>query len=488
MKKIFLLILLLVLPFTTFAADLLEVYQQAQASDPIFQQAIAQRFSTKEGVPISVSALLPNISLQATPSISRLGYAGTNYSSIITNTPGFFSPRNNTQRAYTLTLTATQTVFNFAQFSTVANAVALSKSADATLNAALQDLMVRVAKAYFAVLQDEENVSYSEASKLFNQEQLDQVKQQYRVGLKTLTDMYTAQASYDTAVANYIAAQTALANDKENLRVITGRYYPRLSQLSDHFPLISPKPASVENWVQTAMRQNWSIKSFQYQVDASRQLIRQQFAGHLPNVTLDGTVSRSYTNNLNGYATLNVRSGPGTISEKSIGLTVNVPIFAGGGVMAQTKQAIYNFEIAQQQLEQTVRGTLNQTRQNYLNVIAGISKVSADKQAVKSNLSSLAGMEASYRVGTETLVDVLNQQKLLFQAQLNYAQDRYAFVNNFLALKQAAGTLSFNDLRAVNVWLMDKQRPSVSKKALKAELKYTYPKTAMDKNETKLIA
>ena len=135
---------------------------------------------------------------------------------------------------------------------------------------------------------------------------------------------------------------------------------------------------------------------------------------------------------------------------------------SGGGNIAQTKQAVYNYQNAQQQLDQTTRNTLNSTRQSYLGIVAGISQISADKEAIKSSISSLQGMEESYKVGTETLVDVLNQQQKVFQAQTQYAKDRYAFVNNVLALKQAAGTLSFDDLRAINAWLYEKDASDVN--------------------------
>lgn len=485
MRKTVLLLATFLCSLSAQAADLLEVYQQAQSSDPTFLQAVAQRLSTKEGLPINVAALLPNLSVSGNPTVSRIGYAGSNYTTTAGANTGFLSPRNLTQRSYTLALTATQTVFNFAQFSAVAQQYSLSKYADATLNAALQSLMIRVAKAYFAVLQDEENLTYNEANKLANAEQLEQVKQQYNVGLKTVTDVYTAQAAYDTAVSQYIQAQTTLANDRENLRVITGKYYPHLSILSDHFPLVSPEPNDMEEWVRTAERQNWSIKASQYQVTASKQVVRQQFAGHLPTVQVQGSLSRQYADNINRYISFQERVGPGTMSDKSIGLNINVPLFAGGGVIAQTNQAVYNYEVSQQSSEFTIRNTINNTRQSYLNVVAGISKVTADKQAIKSNISSLNGLEASYRVGTETLVDVLNQQQKLFQAQTQYATDRYAYVNNLLLLKQAAGTLSFNDLRAINTWLSDKPKPKASKKSRGGVLGYQEPGIASNNKEVK---
>lgn len=463
-KRYSLLALLLSWQPITHAANLIEVYQQAQISDPIFQQAVAQRLSTKEGVPISLSALLPNIQLAANPSVSRIGYAGSNFDPVMSGSGSYLNPRNLTERSYTLSLTLTQTVFNFAQFATVAQQVSLSKSADATLNAALQSLMTRVASAYFAILKDEDNLSYAEASKLAYAQQLDQIKQQFNVGLKTNTDVFTAQASYDSAVATEIAAQTTLANDRENLRVITGIYYPHLSRLSDNFPLITPKPQNIDQWVQIATQQNWSIKAAQYNVSSVREVITQQEAGHLPTLNVQVAASRQYEDNINLYSSFTERNGPGTISDRSVTLNFNMPIFEGGGVIAQTNQAKYNYQVAQQQLEQTVRSTLNNARQSYLSVVAGISQIKADKETIKSTTSSFEGLETSYQVGTETLVNVLDQQQKVFQAQTQYATDRYAFVNNILALKQAAGTLSFTDLRAINAWLIDTERKVIGKR------------------------
>lgn len=476
-KKLLLLITLLGWQLSAQAADLLEVFKQAQISDAVFQQAIAQRLATKEGVPISVSSILPNILLSANPGVSRIGFSGTSYQQSVPEI-GSIYPRNVTQRSYTLNMTLTQTVFDFAKFSTVAQQSALSSGADATLNAALQSLMTRVSKAYFAVLQDEDNLRYSEASKTAFAEQLNNIQQQFKVGLKTTTDVYTAQASYDSAVASYIAAQTALINDKENLRVITGVYYDHLSSLSEAFPLVSPQPANVERWVETALRQNWSIKSSQYAVQASREVIHQQFAGNLPTVNAQVSSIRQYTDSIDKYNVFTDRNGPGTQTDRQFEINVSMPVFSGGGVVANTRQAQYNFEVAQQQLEQSVRGTINTTRQSYNSIISGISQIQADKQAVKSTISSLEGLEASYRVGTETLLDVLNQQQNVYQAQKTYAADRYAFVNNILALKQAAGTLGFDDLRAINAWLTDKPENPVSKKAEESRIRKKHSRTA----------
>ncbi|MBA3661590.1 MAG: TolC family outer membrane protein [Gammaproteobacteria bacterium] len=440
-----------------FAADLLDVYKQALLSDPIFQQAISQRLVTKTGVPISFAAILPNISAQFNPTVTRTGFSGS-FFQVDGDTGIPLTPRNNTARAYTLALNLNQTVFDFAQFAAIAQQISFSKGADATLNAALQDLMIRVANAYFIILKDEDDLRFAGATKRAYHAQLSQVRQQYQVGLKTITEVYIAQASYDSAVANEIAIQNRLANDKENLRVITGLYYPNLAYLSEAFPLVIPFPQNMEAWVNIAECQNWNIIAAQYNVNAARTNVKQQFAGHLPTVALQATMDRFYVLNINGYNSLINRNGPGTQTDRSIGFNIQLPIFSGGLVNAQTDQAKYQFQVAQQQLEQTLRDSINQARQSYHGTISGISQIKADKQTIKSTISSLQGMEASYQVGTETLVNVLNQQEKVFQAQTEYAKDRYDFVMSILRLKQAAGTLGFNDLIAVNRWLIERGR------------------------------
>src|SRR3990167_495828 len=427
-------------PYDPNTADLIQVYQQALVSDPTYQQAIAQQLYDKQGVPINVSALLPALSFQGAPSISKSQYTGNTV-----------QPVSNTTKQYILNLNLTQTVFNMAQFMAVAEARSLSKQADATLNAATQDLMTRVASAYFAVLQDEDNIAYADAAKMFYGKQLEQIKQQYAVGLKTVTDVYTSRASFESASANYIAAVNQFAMYKENLRVITGTYYPKLAKLSDTFPLISPQPANIEAWVKKSIQQNWSIKAAQYAADAALQNVKQQFSGHLPTINIAGTMSNTYVTNTGDSVVLD--EGSSRQINRAATINLNIPLFQGGYVTATTQQAQYAYQKSLQGLEQATRMAINMTRQSYLSIIASISQIIADKQAIKSATSSVQGLEASYQVGTGTLIDVLNVRQALLNNEKEYAADRYSYVNNLLALKKAAGTLSTSDLQAINSWL-----------------------------------
>jgi outer membrane protein len=198
MKKLLIILFTALTCTNAFAtADLLDAYQAALTNDPTYLQSVASLRSTKQNLPISVAALLPAIAAQATPSITKTH-------NLTTST----LPPNTTLKYYKLTLSLSQTVFDFGKFSTVGKTLATSKSADAQLNAALQSLMTRLASAYFAVLQNEETLNYARASKKAYANQLNQVKQQYQVGVKTITDVYAAEASYEASTAEVLAAET----------------------------------------------------------------------------------------------------------------------------------------------------------------------------------------------------------------------------------------------------------------------------------------
>lgn len=463
MKKALLLIMTLVTISTQArAANLLQVYEQAITSDPVYQENIAKALATGEGVYISLASLLPSITGSYAPYLSDETSSG----------PAAVLTGDHTTRGYNMQLNATQTLFNYAQFTNFAQSRATAKQACATLNFAAQDLMIRVAKAYFQVLEDVDILKAALSTRAAYAKQLDQVNQQYKVGIKTITDVYTAQASYEMSDADYITSLNTLENDRENLRVITGHLYPTLSSLSEEFPLVQPNPSNINTWVDTATRQNWQIKAAQFGAQAAKINIAQQEAGHLPIVNVQGTYAVQFSDDF-GSTKKDALSLPGSAQFHiaTATLNLNLPLVQGGLVLAQTRQAKDNYRLASQQLEEQFRTTVNVTRQSFLNVIALIAKLSADKKAIQSSISSLEGMEAGYRVGTEILVNVLNQQQQVFNNQRVYAHDRYAYINNLLALKEAAGTLSPDDLAAINCRLgkaidLDNEFPSKVRKMI----------------------
>lgn len=427
----------------SYGANLVEVYQDGLKSDPTYLAAKTTYMSALEDMPIAFGALLPQIGVESTDAfMSKTDVTGSRSS--------YDDPYS--KRGYGFDLNITQQIFNYTYFQDFREAQANVKAAAATYYAAEQDLMVRIANDYFTILKDEEIVRYNEANVNANKRSLDQAKQQYEVGLKTQTDVYTSQAAYSTAISEEVSAKNTLANDEENLRAITGRTYKDLAKLSDDFPLAKPDPINIEDWVQVSVNNNWSLKSSHYTALAGLKEVKAQFGGHLPTVNVQGDYG-------NDYDYLNASEASQSGSERTesgkVSLNVDVPIFSGGTVTAENKQAEYNYQTDLHNEELEYRTVVTDTRQDYLDVMSGISAVSADKSAVQSNESSLQGLEAGYKVGTQTMIDVLNQQSLLFSAQQDYVNDRYNYVLDLINLKNDAGTLSADDVAAINEWLGD---------------------------------
>jgi outer membrane protein len=424
------------------AADLKTAFMAAQRSDPTYQGAEATYKAAQATIGQAHSKLLPNLTLTGSWMHADTDInTETNYS----NTPGDVKSPTNTL-IYTLALT--QPLFNWQAIAGYDQIKATVKQAAATYAFYTQDLINRTASAYFAVLQAQEVLRYTEAQKAALNRQLQVAKQRYEVGLDPITSVYDAQSQYDSTVALYIANENSLANQKETLRQITGQLYPNLARLKDEVPLLQPEPANIDEWTKRAEQQNANLQAQRFAVLAAEKNIKVQSAQNLPELNLAGTYNSSRVTQTNFSASQ-------TVSGLAYGVNLTLPIYSGGNINAQTEQAQYQYQAAVALLEFTHRQTLANTRTAYLSVIAEISQIQADQQAIKSAAAALASNEAGYKVGTQTIADVLTAQSNLYRAQTQYATDRYAYVTNTIALKEAAGTLNANDVEQINAWLTD---------------------------------
>lgn len=411
--------LTLVGPTTVQAATgLLEIYHEAQQNDPQLQQAASTRHAQHELLPQAHALQLPNLSAQGT--LSR----------------NYINNRDNyTSHDYGLFLD--QPIYNRGNQVRVRQARITAKQADVDYTTAQQNLILRVAQAYFDVLSAAADVTYAKANKEAIGRQLEQAKRRFDVGLATITDVQNARASYDQANATEIQNRNTLADKKEALREITGRYYPEVRDLKDKIPLTMPKPASQQYWIEQALKHNPSLESAAYAADIARQNIQLQRSGHYP--TLDFTAS--YSDN-NSTGLLDQRGG-------AIGLQLNIPLYQGGAVNSRTREAAYQYEAAKQNREQIQRALVRQVQDAYQSIQNAISLVKALQQATVSGRSSLEATQAGYEVGTRTIVEVLNAQSALLGSKRDYAKARYAYLMNKLSLRQAAGNLSEADLESI---------------------------------------
>lgn len=419
------------------ATDLMDIYQQALENDTTFKQAYDAYMSSSEAIPQARAALYPQIGInsQVGRDLNRIkaGLASTHqeYNSNLWQ------------------VTASQTIFNYQAWAQVQQAKASVKGAQATFNDAAQNLLLRTAKAYFDVLFAKDTLEFAEAKKRANKRQFDQATQRFNVGLDAITSVYEAKAAYDQSIATVISASNNQVNQSENLRKLTNHVYDSLAPLrNSSIPLIKPDPDDVNQWIDTGLKQNYKLLAAKYALESSKENVKALSAGNWPVLSIQSNAAQ--THNSVGGTSFYV---PSKQTQANVALAMNFPIFQGGLVQSQTRQAQYNFQSSSEQMEASYRDVVVNSRIAFNTITDGISKVKADKQTIISQKNSLDSTEAQFEVGTRTMVDVVNAQQRLFEAQEQLARDQYDLINSILTLKYLAGSLNVNDIELVNSWL-----------------------------------
>ncbi|MBY7834879.1 outer membrane channel protein TolC [Vibrio fluvialis] len=416
---------------TASADDLAQIYDQAKQNDPQLLSAAAQRDAAFEAINSSRSSLLPQINLTAGYNINRSDVdlrdsnklsAGINFS---------------------------QELYDRSSWVSLDTAEKQARQADAQYANSQQSLMLRVAQAYFDVLSAQDNLEFVRAEKAAVGRQLEQTKQRFEVGLSAITDVHDAQAQYDTVLADEVLAENSLINSYESLREITGQEHTNLSILDTNRFSTSRTTESMEALIEQAQEKNLSLLSARISQDVAKDNISLASSGHLPSLTLDGgyNYGREYNDNYSGYDNYHENN------DFNIALNLTVPLYSGGNVSSQTKQAEYAYVAASQDLEASYRSVVKNVRAYNNNINASIGSVRAYEQSVISAQSALDATEAGFDVGTRTIVDVLDATRTLYSVKKNLSDARYSYIINVLQLRQAVGTLSEQDIIDVNAGL-----------------------------------
>ncbi|HID46277.1 MAG TPA: type I secretion protein TolC [Chromatiaceae bacterium] len=413
------------------ADDLLQVYNMAVEKDPVLREAAAVRESRRESRPLAMAQLLPNVSASG----------DLNYNNVNTHSLG-----DESYGTGSLGINLLQPIYRRDRFIRLEQADWQLELADAEYRAQEQDLMLRVATAYFDILSAQEGVTFVRADKKAIARQLEQAKQRFEVGLIAITGVHEAQARYDQAVTDEIVAQNELDNAWEDLRQILGIRPEALAGLKEKLELEPPTPAAIDEWSAFGLENNPAVKVASDATQIAQREIEVQNSGHYPSLDLVGRYSGFQTNQDNRF----------DVDNGNIGLQLNVPLYAGGGVTAATRQARADLIAAQERLDQARRSTDKAVRNAYRGVQASISAVRALEAAIVSTKSALEATTAGFEVGTRTLVDVLNSQRDYYRSQRDFARARYVYLVNMLRLRQAAGVLSVEDLEKVNSLLVEK--------------------------------
>ncbi|MDU2944447.1 MULTISPECIES: outer membrane channel protein TolC [Citrobacter] len=420
--------------FTTLsqAENLMQVYQQARLSNPELRKSAADRDAAFEKINEARSPLLPQLGL------------GADY----TYSNGYRDANGVNSNATSASLQLTQTLFDMSKWRALTLQEKSAGIQDVTYQTDQQTLILNTATAYFNVLNAIDVLSYTQAQKDAVYRQLDQTTQRFNVGLVAITDVQNARSQYDTVLANEVTARNNLDNAVEQLRQVTGNYYPELASLNvDGFK--TNKPQAVNALLKEAENRNLSLLQARLSQDLAREQIRLAQDGHLPTLGLTASTGVSDTS-YNGSKTNTSQYNDSNMGQNKIGLNFSLPLYQGGMVNSQVKQAQYNFVGASEQLESAHRSVVQTVRSSFNNINASISSINAYKQAVVSAQSSLDAMEAGYSVGTRTIVDVLDATTTLYNAKQQLANARYTYLINQLNVKSALGTLNEQDLVALN--------------------------------------
>ena len=421
------------------AESLMDIYNLAVDNDPKFLSASALLTANSERSAQSLSGLLPTLSGAYTHSYNRSESSQDTFTEF-----GITSESESSRDSASLTLR--QSIYNYSTWVNYDQDKKRVEQANVRFRASQQELIVRVAQTYMDVLSAKDNLTFAAAEQEAIKQELEQTKQRYDVGLIAITDVHEAQARFDQSEADRIRAQNRLDNAHEALREITGRYTDNLDILNKDIPLISPEPASIDDWVQVAKESNLDIVAANMDVYIARQDIKRRFGGHLPDVSLSATYSDSVADPAGNFSNTESYSIGGSIS-------INVPIYSGGMTNSRVKEGEALFKKASYDLESSLRSTTRTTRSSYLGVNASISGIKALQQSGSSQESAREATQAGFEVGTRTIVDVLLSTRSLYSARSSLSKARYDYVLAILKLKQAAGILTSDDLIEVNNWM-----------------------------------
>lgn len=428
------------------ADDLVDVLNTALEKDPQLRAAKYNQEATLENRKQAMANFLPLVtgSWSKSQSDSETEFEGGSIN----------NPPKSESDGWGISLS--QSIYDHSNFVRLKQANLEGAKGYANYGAAAQDFLVRVSQAYFDVLTNIDVVKFAESEEKAIQRQLDQAEQRYEVGLAAITDVHEARAQYDGARANVINAKNTLDDSKEALYEITLNYYPELNSLPDDFTQFELASYELSYWEDLALNNNPNLAVAKIEAEIAEKTIKLQQSDHLPTVSLtastgrDNDAGRSFQE-LDENNNLVVRQIPNsTTDSNAINLSVDVPIFSGGRTSSLSRQAKLRYRAAMEDLDRITFSTVRSVRNSLHNVEAGWSSVQARQLAVVSAKSAEEATAAGFEVGTRNIVEVLNSQRSLYQAQRDYSRAKHDYLMNVLNLKRAAGILEQADVVEVN--------------------------------------
>ena len=421
------------------AQSLVEMYEAARGYDAGFISAKAQFEANLARANQALGGILPNIAV----SVSQVR---TDFQRQVEGSPRSAITELETK---TTAATLTQPIYRPTAWATYRQGGRQLQQAAAQYEAAEHDLLIRVSQAYFDVLTSEDNFELVQTQKKAVSEQLASAQRNFEVGTATITGVRDAQARYDLANAQAIAAENDLRTKRLALSMVVGLIDAKPKRLAKSTALVDLPKEDVNIWVSQAHVHSPAVRQAQLALEVADFEMDKATALHKP--TLDAQMTYGRTENLKGsFVGTTYASTPTTTWNPTVGLVLNVPLFTGFSGVYKVKEAIALKDKAQSDLENARRATEQATRNTYFGLLAGLSQVKAYEAAEASSQSALDANKLGYSVGVNINIDVLNSQSQLYQTKRDLAKARYDVLVTNLKLRQAAGTLTPADLQPIN--------------------------------------
>ena len=443
--------------------SLLDIYEIALDNDAQLRAETAQYRADLELKTLALAPLLPQVNAGVSRSMRD---SESTRLSIVDFDNGNVVVQNQTTGSRTYTtrydISLSQTLFDLSAWFDWKAGSERSKQAEATVAAAQQNLIVRVSEAYFGVLRAQDNLRAAKAQERALSRQLEQTRQRFNVGLIAITDVYEAEARHDLAGVTRIIEENNVAVALERLSVLTGQQHGQLRLLSEAFAPELPTPTDRSAWVDFALENNFELAAVRFAEEAARQNAKSRQMGHAPRVSAQ--VSYAESDTAGTVTPPNAFNLPPNSEgeDESFQIRLDMPLYAGGAISANRRRAAEQFNAARENRINLTRNTITASRSLHMTVSSDVARVNARKQAIKSTQSALDATVAGYEVGTRNIVDVLNAQNAVFSAQRDYANSRYDYVLNSMRLKENAGTLSPEDIAALEAFLVEPEAASAS--------------------------
>jgi len=431
--------------FPALGQDLLSVWSAALQRDPAYAAARAGRNADQEKIPQARARLLPYITLDSSGEIEdvRRTHNLQHYE---------------TRRVGLWALTLTQPIIDIGKWDQLRQSEYIADSANLALQQAYQDLILRVAQAYFEVLASQDTLETIKAQKQAVETQLHAAERGFQVGATTVTDIYEARSRLDLLNASEIEAHNALQVSEDMLAKIIGERPGKLLGLDPDTSLPPPAPARLDEW--TTQSSQASLDVARARLDAL--IIEKQIdiarSGHYPTLSLYAQTGSASDQGIYGQ-----RNGPRSV-DSAVGLQLSIPIFSGGEISSQVREQTSRLQQARYVHEAAKRQAVQSTQQYFSGVTSGLARIQALRAAEESSQASLEANRTGYELGVRVNIDVLNAQQQLFETRRALSRARYDTLMNSLRLKAASGILTDEDIVAINALLEERRDPTTTQR------------------------